>query len=180
MVLFIVFLVFAYYPHKIPSDKMRSGQIFFANYREGASCEIVNPPDRIEIVVSGGPGLRIEKGVLQGDQDKLPYQVQKTSGVIRISLLDPNVSPQTAKNIWYHHAPVVEMGNGFTRYHISHDVPLTAVTGVYVIKGNTITEHYFIVRYTVLIVPAILVIAVYLPVAKWRKIKGRRGGKTSV
>lgn len=180
LVLFIVFLVFAYYPHKISSDKMRGGQIFFADYREGASCEIVNPPDRIEIVVSAGPILRIEKGVLQGDQDKMPYQMQRTSGAIKISMLDPNVSPENAKNIWHHHTPVVELGNGFRRYQISHDVPLMGVTGVYIVKGNTIAEHHFIVRYTILIVPAILVIVVYLPVAKWRKIKGRNRGETNV
>jgi hypothetical protein len=182
LLLFMVFLVLAYYPHEMPSDKVRCFMGIVADYREGASCEIMNPPGRIEIVVSGGPSLRIEKGAIQGDSNKLPYQVQRTSSAIKISMLDPNVSPQNAKNIWYHYAPVVELGDGFRRYQISRDVPLMGVTGVYIVKGNTITKHHFIVRNAFFVIPALLVAVVYLGAAVVRKsaqwIRGRRSANT--
>jgi hypothetical protein len=182
LLLVMFFLALAYYPHEMPSDKVRCYMGIVADYREGASCEIMNPPERIEIVVSDGPSLPIEKGAIQGDSDKLPYQVQRTAGAIKVSMLDPNVSPQNAKNIWSYHAPVVELGNGFRRYQISHDVPLMGVTGVYVVRGNTIPEHHFVVRNGFFAIPVFLVAVIYLCVAVVRKTaqlnRGRRSANT--
>ncbi len=132
------------------------------------------------MVVSGGPGFRMERGTMRYDPSDLPpsYEVQNVSDGIRISMLDPNVSPQTAKQIWYHKAPVVEPGDGFLRYRIFHDVPGRAVTGVYVVKGNTIAEHHFIVRNAYYLGLVFIIIVIYLcgvAVRKTvRRIRGRR------
>lgn len=148
---------------------MQRAQTFLANYSEVASCEIMNPPESIEMAVSGGPSFHIKRGVIQDKQNELPYDVQKISGGIRISRLDPNVSMQTAKKIWHHNAPGIELEDGSRRYRIIYDVPLMGVAGAYVVKGNTIIEHYFIVRNEIIFGPAFLIIFIYLCGAGLRK-----------
>jgi hypothetical protein len=176
---FAVLLALAYYPHRTPSDEMRGFQSFLANPSDGAGFEILYPPRKMEVVVNGGPRIFIENGVPQSDPGQPPYRVQVDSGAIRISGLDPNVSPEDAGKIWKQGAVVIETGGDFRIYRLPHDVPLLAATGAYRVKGNRITEHHFIVQNTFFAILAVfLVIPLYLGGAAWRTIvryvRGRR------
>lgn len=137
--------------NKIEPSSSYGGIIFFARHSPEKSGHIIKPPANFQIMLISGENLLFKNHKrINNVTDK--YPARHAGDRLTFSSLDFQVDGKVLADLFKKNGlPGIEteptserLEDGAVSYSAGYDVPMVVVRGLYLVQGNSITEHYFL------------------------------------